>query len=657
MAALYNKFQAWVKENNKTADSEEMQQFEEFGKTVYQLDENSSKGIVSLVSTFVAPTIEIGGASDLLNSITCSTSPSRRKRDTETEAARGCPSKEYVAFKGHCFKYSSSKANWEEASVACRAEGAHLSQLGIDNLNLLLRLYKMPTNSDIHLGGKKNKEKASSWWWEDLRPVEAGFKWAPGQPDGMYEPADCMLWHQATIHDNFCKSELPYICQANSTIPLSPVDIPEDILNLMKPCKKIDVKDKNSALPPVDIYMNPEKKGIKDDKIKENEKIAHDYYTKERMEKVFNHLFLLFWNSRLPCFDQPDLSSASLIRSCEVAGERVNCSALFTKVPTDTGLCCALNSEFTLKKGLQFSELVRDMQNEDLLVAAQVKEKLNITNGVGKNKGVRLQLDLHSNFGSLGSVSDFFRAFQVFVGQPAEYPVLHQRSLMVKPGHETNLDLTATVLTASPDIVSISPKDRNCYFADEGEKAGLELYETYSYNSCVFECHIMYLPKKLKDPHKYNYSVGSLQRRPAAFPGTFPAWRSTTCAARLRTRTFPFYSKQWKPKLSASTACRTAAARSLPSASPRRSSGGWPGWWSLYPALQVLRLPQPQHHPAVRPDGHGRDPPLGPRRDGGVRAGGRLQQPRLHQQPGGSDPEAVPRPGHQTGRDSQEERR
>ena len=120
------------------------------------------------------------------------------------------------------------------------------------------------------------------------------------------------------------------------------------------------------------------------------------------------------------------------------------------------------------------------------------KEGISVMARVGKKSGLKLILDLNSNFESLGSVSDFFKAFQVFVGQHDEYPVLKQHSLMIKPGHETSLDLTATVLTASPDIVSIRPEDRNCYFADEAEKAGLELYETYSFNSCVFECQIMY---------------------------------------------------------------------------------------------------------------------------------------------------------------------
>ena len=366
------------------------------------------------------------------------------------------------------------------------------------------------------------------WWWEDIRPLDPGFQWAPGQPEGADEPANCMNWNPGDpgsnwvgICDRRCDYQHAFICESTLNVPLSPIVIPKEIQNLMNPCKELSSEEnRDPGMPPVDLYMNPEKKGIKDKIIEKNMKTAHEYYTKERMEDVFKDLFPIFWNSRLPCFEQPNLSSASLIRSCTVGGEKVNCSALFTKVPTDMGLCCALNTRFTLKEGLEYSNLVKEMQAEDLVAASKSGDKIKIKTKVGKNKGLRLLLDLHSNFESLGSVPDFFRAFQVFVGEPAEYPVLHQRSLMVKPGHETNLDLTATLLSASSDIIKIRPIDRNCFFSDEGDKAGLELYQTYSYKSCVFECQIKYDNKKTSLYFFKPYISGKLLREWAVFHGT-----------------------------------------------------------------------------------------------------------------------------------------
>ena len=41
--------------------------------------------------------------------------------------------------------------------------------------------------------------------------------------------------------------------------------------------------------------------------------------------------------STLTCFEE------------ELAGLKVDCSELFTRVPTDSGMCCALNTENSLK--------------------------------------------------------------------------------------------------------------------------------------------------------------------------------------------------------------------------------------------------------------------------------------------------------------------
>ena len=101
-------------------------------------------------------------------------------------------------------------------------------------------------------------------------------------------------------------------------------------------------------------------------------------------------------------------------------------------------------------------------------------------------KGVKLMLDLHSDQQALGSLYHQSRGFQLFIGQKSEFPVLQQRSLPIQPGAEHRLDLSATRLTTS-GIRGIKPQDRGCYFSDEGN---LDLYEKYSYKSCIFECKL-----------------------------------------------------------------------------------------------------------------------------------------------------------------------
>ena len=532
MGILYNKFLAWAAETNLTITSaNRVEKYKDFEKTVYQIDEDLSTGINSLVSTFVAPTVEAASAKELLHSATCSASTTKDKSKVSNPVwgpDNRCPA-DYVLYKEKCLKcpndyemhyfrsnmfcikYNRTGKTDKEARIACGNDhdgwrftpsfkllsyiGSNFSQPIPKDKWVWLGKYNPFPNSSLDAASVK-QEKASngSWQWT----VENS------------NDKDCMAWQnknsgEGSLSDEVefvsCENQFTYFCRSHPipVVPLktstsiSRVKIPRDIQNMISPCIEINKKTNDSVLPLVDLYMNPKNKGMINRNIENTIKVAKDYYTKERLGKVFKHLFPLFWHTSLPCFNQPGISSASQIRTCEMAGLEVNCSSLFTKVDTDSGLCCALNIKTILKQGLEFSELVSEMQEEDQDASTNVAEKVKIKTGIGKKNGIKLLLDLNSNFESFGSVSEFFRAFQVFVGQPTEYPVLKQQSVMVKPGHETSLDLTATVLTANPDIRTIRPADRNCYFFDEGENAGLELYQFYSYNSCVFECKILYV--------------------------------------------------------------------------------------------------------------------------------------------------------------------
>ena len=105
---------------------------------------------------------------------------------------------------------------------------------------------------------------------------------------------------------------------------------------------------------------------------------------------------------------------------------KVNCSEIFKRIPTDSGMCCALNSGEALRAS-EYRELVRDMQGNKV----GVKE---VKSQVGKMNGLRLTLDLHSNSISFGSLDQDYNAFSLFIGQRAEFPVLKEKSLQLEPG-------------------------------------------------------------------------------------------------------------------------------------------------------------------------------------------------------------------------------
>ena len=125
-----------------------------------------------------------------------------------------------------------------------------------------------------------------------------------------------------------------------------------------------------------------------------------------------------------------------MLVSCEVAGKKTNCSNLFTRVPTDSGMCCALNWKNALRSS-QYSSLVESMQDSK---ASQMVLSQN-----GEENGLRLTLDLHSNKMSFGTLNKDYEAFKVFIGQPEEFPVVKKRSLKLQPGREHFVDLKAQV--------------------------------------------------------------------------------------------------------------------------------------------------------------------------------------------------------------------
>ena len=55
---------------------------------------------------------------------------------------------------------------------------------------------------------------------------------------------------------------------------------------------------------------------------------------------------------------------------------------------------------------------------------------------VGKMNGLRLTLDLHSNSVSFGTLEHDYNAFNVFIGQRAEFPILKEKSIQLQPGQE-----------------------------------------------------------------------------------------------------------------------------------------------------------------------------------------------------------------------------
>ena len=91
-------------------------------------------------------------------------------------------------------------------------------------------------------------------------------------------------------------------------------------------------------LPLIDIFLNPQKEIKKERLIQLHQDKTGSYYSSVDMEKLYPALFKLLWFSSLPCSQQGSMNNEYMIKSCEVAGEIVDCENFFSKVPTDVGM-------------------------------------------------------------------------------------------------------------------------------------------------------------------------------------------------------------------------------------------------------------------------------------------------------------------------------
>ena len=111
-------------------------------------------------------------------------------------------------------------------------------------------------------------------------------------------------------------------------------------------------KEQVSSLPAIDVFLNPDRVQEKETVIQRKVEIAKNYFTEVDMKILYPKLFRILWESTLPCFKEEHM-----LLSCVVAGVDVDCSDYFTRVPTDTDMCCALNVESSLRTS-EYSDLV-----------------------------------------------------------------------------------------------------------------------------------------------------------------------------------------------------------------------------------------------------------------------------------------------------------
>ena len=427
-----------------------------------------------------------------------------------------CSDPRFTLLGNKCFYVSpaaTSKVNYADAVAACKNIGANLAKITSLGEDIWVSAMRSGSDEEALSGpkwsptatngglwiGMNDIENEGTWVWEDGSTVSQSFsnwiRWSLTNQEPNSDWGDCGMkfWRGTELEgspslayggwaDTGCNTLRNYACSMPAEEEsCDPEKVMEDLLH-RRDCIQPGTNN-NSAqenLPAIDIFLNPAKEHYKESIVKKKKKEAKDYFDDSDMKTLYPELFRLLWKSSLPCFKEEEEyndEEARMLLSCELSGQKVNCSSIFTRVPTDTGICCALNVDNILRES-EYQNLVKELQGDESINKVESKE--------GKRNGLKLFVDLHSNLVSLSTLDQQHNTFKLFVGEPAQFPMMLDKSLQVQPGREHFVDLSAKVV-ATNDIRHISPEARGCLFTDEGD---LEFYKSYTFSNCRLECRI-----------------------------------------------------------------------------------------------------------------------------------------------------------------------
>lgn len=152
------------------------------------------------------------------------------------------------------------------------------------------------------------------------------------------------------------------------------------------------------------------------------------------MTKSYKSWLSQLWHSSLPCFDTKNVTAAwdgerSLLKLCKWKGKTVPCSAIFNKVLTDFGFCCAFNAKAAdeIFNGKTFTNLIKDLQDNDRKGSFEnsslpnwFKNNNEPKSLSGSSTGLMIVIDAHTDQLSSGSVDYDFKGFLGLISAKGE---------------------------------------------------------------------------------------------------------------------------------------------------------------------------------------------------------------------------------------------
>ena len=260
--------------------------------------------------------------------------------------------------------------------------------------------------------------------------------------------------------------------------------------------------------------MDPAKSEERERQTNESIEIYNKNFGSLDMKNSYLPLFELLWYAQMPCVDIKGITSErkdeiSFIKRCYWKGDPISCNAIFQKRPTDRGMCCSFNiesAENVLKRS-KYTEAISLRQKEEKFLGFEAEEPpKDYRNNeeprpeAGRNKGLTLVVDRHSDKISPSTVIDNFQGFITIIDDKSKYPKTSVSSLIARPGFETNMEVNAMRVISNKEIRKYEPKKRNCYFPDEFL---LDMHLSYSQSNCLLECRVKFAFECMKTCMKH----------------------------------------------------------------------------------------------------------------------------------------------------------
>ena len=258
-----------------------------------------------------------------------------------------------------------------------------------------------------------------------------------------------------------------------------------------------------------EMLLNPYSEIIKNNSISKKKAVMQDMLKRLDQNQAFKALVSTLWYAYFPCFDLKNVTAMrdgerAMIKYCEWKGVPISCAAIFSPYPTDQGICCSFNmkaADDIYLKG-PYSKIISDLQDSAAASAFTDSKKPDWylkasepSSIPGRNKGLFVILDAHTNMFTSASQHNDFDGFLGLINPSGSFPFIALEGFEIKSGHLNTVSLTATRVDADEDMMDMDINDRKCLF--NSESSDLHIFKEYSYSNCMFECQLLYAREKV----------------------------------------------------------------------------------------------------------------------------------------------------------------